>query len=250
MSKILCIDAATEACSVALLNGTEITQEYRVAPRQHAALLLPMVESLLADSDLSLNQLDAIACNVGPGAFTGIRIGVSVAQGLAYGAQLPTIAVSGLYCLAQQAFKVNSGDFCLAAIDARMGEVYFAPFRRDESGHAENLESEVVISPRYITAKSVAAAFNRGKQTETGEDEQDTCKRIFSLAGSGWAAYETDFKNNGINYEQLIEAQFPRAETGLSWAKIAFKKGNLLSPADLQPSYLRNKVAEKKAKTS
>ncbi len=82
MAKFLSIDASTEACSVALQNGDEITERYQLAPRQHANLLLPMVEELLAESQLSINQLDALACQVGPGAFTGIRIAVSGAQGL------------------------------------------------------------------------------------------------------------------------------------------------------------------------
>lgn len=233
MSKILSIDASTEACSVALLNGNEVIEDYRLAPRQHAALLLPMVEKLLVDASLSLNQLDAIACNVGPGAFTGIRIGVSVAQGLAYGADLPTIAVSGLYNLAQQAVDKSPGDIYLAAIDARMSEVYLGAFKHDQFGLAEAISEEAVLPPKAINFDAIKGY---------------SASSILTLVGSGWSAYEREFLEMNIDFSSHIEDHFPRASACLKWADRQFKAENLLQAAMLQPSYLRNKVAEKKAK--
>ena len=86
--KLLAIDTATERCSVALLIDEHIVERATETPRGHADLVLPMVEAVLAESGLTLRQLDGLAYGRGPGAFTGVRIAVGVAQGLAFGAQL------------------------------------------------------------------------------------------------------------------------------------------------------------------
>jgi tRNA threonylcarbamoyladenosine biosynthesis protein TsaB len=232
MSRILCLDASTEACSVALLNQGEVTEMYQLAPRQHANLLLPSVDQLLADSQIKLNQLDAIACLVGPGAFTGIRIAVSVAQGLAYGANLPTIPVSSLSNLAQQAFIETANAYCWSAIDARMDEVYFGCFSKNADGIAEPMMEENVIAPQKIAFESLYA---------------DADDRGISLIGSGWAAYQNIFTQRGVAWNHLLSDRFPKASASLSDAAKRFAEGKGVSPEKLQPVYLRNKVAEKKA---
>ena len=127
--KILAIDTATEACSVALnLHGT-VTQRFEIAPNGHSKLVLDMAESLLKQCGLDLQQLDALAVDVGPGSFTGLRIGVGVAQGLAYGAGRKVIPVGSLDALAHGVFYEASHEASqatvLAAIDARMGQIYY-----------------------------------------------------------------------------------------------------------------------------
>ena len=233
MTNILCIDASTEACSVALMCGDDIHESYQVAPRQHAKLLLPLVEQQLKQAQITLNEIDAIACHIGPGAFTGIRIGVSVAQGLAYGAQLPTIPVSGLYSLAQQAFDESECDHCLAAIDARMSEVYFAIFKRDEDGLATLVGEEVVIPPQKVNASEFSILNDIAQ---------------YALIGSGWQAYEDVLTANGISYDLHLSDRFPKASASLNWAKRCLQQGQVLAADKLQPVYLRNKVAEKSRK--
>ncbi|WP_106476768.1 tRNA (adenosine(37)-N6)-threonylcarbamoyltransferase complex dimerization subunit type 1 TsaB, partial [Escherichia coli] len=106
-----------------------------------------MVQQVLAESGLALNQLDALAFGRGPGSFTGVRIGIGIAQGLALGADLPMIGVSTLQTMAQGAWRVSGAARVLAAIDARMGEVYWGQFERQADGRWLESEGEAVLSP-------------------------------------------------------------------------------------------------------
>jgi tRNA threonylcarbamoyladenosine biosynthesis protein TsaB len=230
MTRILALDASTEACSVALLNGDEVTERYELAPRKHAQLLLPMVKSLLADSHLGLNQLDAIACNVGPGAFTGIRIAVSVAQGLSFGANLPAIGVSSLSNLAALGYSETGNSEWLCAIDARMSEVYFAGYKI-RNGLPQIIDHEKVIAPSKIDYTNYQTiSFNQ-------------CQ----LIGSGWSEYAKELYINGLNESQLLLGCYPRAKFSLKLAQAQYNQKKLLAPQDLQPIYLRNNVAVKKS---
>ena len=115
--KILALETATEACSAALLIDGEVRERYEVAPRAHARLLLPMLEGLLAEAELKPMQLDAIAFGRGPGSFTGVRIAASVAQGIAFAADLPVLPVSTLAALAWPVLRVEPDSQVFAAID-------------------------------------------------------------------------------------------------------------------------------------
>ena len=102
MPTLLALDASSTACSCALIRDQLIVQRFEIAPREHTRLLLPMVDEVLAEAGVSLGQLDAIAYGQGPGSFTGLRIAAGVAQGLAYGADLPLMGVSTLEALARE----------------------------------------------------------------------------------------------------------------------------------------------------
>ena len=102
-SRILALDTATEACSAALLNQQQIDARFEIAPRDHTQRILPLIEALLQAQQLELTALDALAFGRGPGSFTGVRIGIGIAQGLALGAMLPMIGISTLATLAQGA---------------------------------------------------------------------------------------------------------------------------------------------------
>ena len=125
---LLALDTSTEYCSVALMRDGELTHLETHAVQRHSELILPMIEQLLRAAGMAVGQLGGIAFGAGPGSFTGIRIACGVAQGLAFGAELPVVPVGTLAALAQEA----GGTRVLACLDARMGEIYHASYRRDD----------------------------------------------------------------------------------------------------------------------
>ena len=121
--RLLAIDTATQACSVALLDGETLITRYEEPGRGHAELILPMVDEVLKEGSLQLKALDCIAVGRGPGAFTGVRIAISVAQGLAFGAGLKIVPVSDLAALAQRVARTPDARTVVVCMDARRGEV-------------------------------------------------------------------------------------------------------------------------------
>lgn len=152
MSRILALEASTQAGSVALDNSEDPAQAlsfYDDSPRNHTRTLLPFVDRILSQSEIKLAELDALAFAAGPGSFTGLRIAAGVTQGLAYAAKLPVVLVSSLQTLAQAAVRQGlaaPGDVIVACIDARMDEVYHAAFSVGESG-LEALIPDQLIRP-------------------------------------------------------------------------------------------------------
>ena len=128
MTSILALDTSSENCSAALSRQNEISQLLEFAPRKHTKLILPMIQTLLTQQGLKMSDLDAIAFGCGPGSFTGIRIAAGVAQGLAFGLDVPIHAISNLQALALQSYLEHGISRVLATIDARMGEVYWGLF--------------------------------------------------------------------------------------------------------------------------
>src|SRR5690606_19412942 len=140
--KLLAFETSTEACSVALWLDGEVRERHERAPRRHAELALPWAEALLAEAGVAKSALDAIAVGRGPGAFTGVRLGIALAQGIALALDRPVVPVSTLLALAAPV----AGDCVIAAIDARMGEVYLGAFLRDD-GLLVGLQPEAVGDP-------------------------------------------------------------------------------------------------------
>ena len=108
--KLIAVDSSSEACSVAILQGDEMIESWQLAPRQHTQKLLPMLDQLLAEAALSVGQCDAITFARGPGSFTGLRVCISLVQGLAFGADIPVVPVSSLAALAQTAIDQQLKD--------------------------------------------------------------------------------------------------------------------------------------------
>ncbi|MEM8060935.1 tRNA (adenosine(37)-N6)-threonylcarbamoyltransferase complex dimerization subunit type 1 TsaB [Morganella morganii] len=225
--RILALDTATEACSVALYNNGEITADFAVTPREHTQRILPMVQAVLAQQNLSLRDLDALAFGQGPGSFTGVRIGVGIAQGLALGAELPMIGVSSLETMAEGVFRTTGLARVLVAIDARMDEVYCAAYVRDEQGIFRQELAEAVLKPADFVTRCAAL---------TGE---------WRLAGTGWAAYPQMQETLTLS-TQMTEITLPHAQDMLPPALNALRHGETSVPESAEPVYLRNEVTWKK----
>lgn len=218
--KLLAFDTSTEACSVALSLDGEVRERHELHS-QHSEHLLSLVDALLAEGGIRLDQLDAIAFGRGPGSFTGLRIGAGVAQGLAFGADLPLVPVSSLATLAQGA----KADKVLAAFDARMQQVYWCAYRRGEKGLVEPVMDEVVINP-----------------TDVSQPEGEGWVGV----GSGWDSYPEILCAKAAASLQRWEAKiYPRARDLAVLAAAAFSDGQVVSADQALPVYVRDEVARK-----
>ncbi len=225
MSRLLAIETATEACSAALYLDGEVLERFQVAPRRHAELLLPMLDALLAEAGLDVRALDAVAFGRGPGAFTGVRIAAAAAQGIALGAGLPVVPVSTLAALAQGGLDATSLAAVAAAIDARMGEVYWCCYRRGEDGLAEPLQDECVIAPERVPVPA----------------DLPPCAGV----GSGFAAHgEALARRLGERLRATDPQALPHAAAVARLAAAALARGETVPPAEALPVYLRDQVIQ------
>ncbi|GAA4998676.1 tRNA (adenosine(37)-N6)-threonylcarbamoyltransferase complex dimerization subunit type 1 TsaB [Pseudoluteimonas lycopersici] len=228
--KLLAIETATEACSVALWIDGEVRESFGIAPRQHAELALPWAERLLADAGVAKSQLDAIAVGRGPGAFTGVRLAVALAQGIALALDRPVVPVSTLAALAfppLPAFghPLPQGEReqrVLASIDARMGEIYVAAFRRDGDLLVATSD-EIVIAPAHY-------------ELPQGDG--------WIGVGTGFSAADGTLQSRFVDRFVRIDATaLPHAADVARIGASAFKIGGGLAPERVEPAYLRNNVA-------
>ena len=226
---LLALDTSTEACSVALWHKGEKTHLDELAQRTHTKRILPMIDELLANSGINLKQVDALAFGRGPGSFTGVRVGAGIAQGLAFGADLPVIAVSNLTAMAQAAFELYQAENVAAAIDARMNEVYFSQVKREKvrSELGEFFQWNPVIEEQVCQPEKVLEQFS-----------DLTAYRV----GTGWAAYP-QFKDSGLDGSDII---LPSAQYMLELALTDYAQNKVISALEIEPVYLRNEVTWKK----
>lgn len=221
--KLLAIDTATEACSVALNLEGEIVERFTIEPRSHASQVLPMVDELLASAGLVLTALDAIAFDRGPGSFTGIRIGTSVVQGLAFGAELPVIPVSSLDILAQGVADKVASDNMVAMLDARMDEVYWAVFQKTANGFVM-----------------------QGEEQLSRPDALNLPSGQWAAAGTGWGAYQGILaQNSAIEWTETFAEALPRAADLAYLAAGQWQTQGGVEPKQAMPVYVRNNVARK-----
>jgi tRNA threonylcarbamoyladenosine biosynthesis protein TsaB len=230
--KLLAMDTSTEACSVALWIDGEVRERFEIAPRRHTELVLPWADELLAQAGLAKSQLDAIAVGRGPGAFTGVRLAVALAQGMALALDIPVVPVSTLAALAMQVkfspSPANAGEGwgeganVLAAIDARMGEIYFGVFHRCEN------------DVRSLGKEWIA----------TADDPQLSIAGEWHGLGTGFAAAEGRLRHSlGDTLKFCDPSALPHAADVARLAALAFARGDAIAADQLEPAYLRDKVA-------
>ena len=217
--KLLALDTATEVCAVAVVSDGDVL-ERQVMGRQHAERILETIEQLLSEAQLPVVALDAIAFGRGPGMFTGLRIGAGVVQGIAFAADLPVVPVSSLQVLAQG----QVGDRILAAFDARMGQVYWGCYARNNEGMVEPCVDERVDAPTDV----------------------DPPEGVWLGAGSGWDVYASeliailDDRISGWN-----DNRFPTAGDLARLGQHAVSAGKAVAAELAIPVYVRDDVARK-----
>lgn len=223
---ILALDTCTEMCSVAVLKNDTLFEQSRLTQRGHSDLVLGMLEDVLSEAGSALSAVDYLAFGRGPGSFTGVRVGVGVAQGIAFARQIPVIPVSTLAAVAQRAIDEHGAKQIAVALDARMGEVYAAHFR-EEAGLAVLCDQEQVCAPEAFTP--------------LGESSQ------WFAAGTGWSEHQTILENNFAG--RLVGNNASLLPTAAAMAKLAKHEqaqGRTIPAEQAVPVYLRDNVAKKK----
>jgi tRNA threonylcarbamoyladenosine biosynthesis protein TsaB len=217
--KLLALETATEACSIALYLDGEVIERHEIAPRLHAEYALPWAEALLAEAGIAKSQLDAIAISRGPGAFTGVRLAIALAQGIALALDKPVVAISTLQAIAVQA----QGERILAAIDARMGEVYVGAFAR-KGDELIAISTEIVCAPDAVTLPDSEGGWHG--------------------VGTGFAAANGLLQQNLHSQLASVDASaLPHAADVARLAVAAYARGEAVAPERVEPAYLRNNVA-------
>jgi tRNA threonylcarbamoyladenosine biosynthesis protein TsaB len=229
MTRILALDTSTESCSCAIWQDGEVKTLEKRQPRAHAKILLPMINNLLTDTQISLNDLDAIAWGQGPGSFTGLRIAAAVTQGLAISHDLPVLSVSTLAALAHQATRDSGARIVFTSLDARINEIYWAIYDCRQ-------EVPVALIPDSLNAPALLA-------------KEDALQKFLKTLNHPIMAV-----GDGLNYFEELPSQLtscfsiiqpgllPSADSIARLAALDFAQEHSLDVGQIEPVYLRNKV--------
>jgi tRNA threonylcarbamoyladenosine biosynthesis protein TsaB len=227
MTGLLAIETATDACSVALLLGGQISERYALAPRQHSQLVFEMLGELLTTGDLAGQGVDVVAYGAGPGSFTGLRIAASTAQGLAFSSNLPAVAVSTLAVLAQGALRlgvVSTDDTVLCLLDARINEIYSAVF----------------------TYQDALAVLQQGPWACAPADLSPVGDQTLCAIGNGCEFLEQMPRSLRARIRSCAPGLLPSARDTIPLALAYLSRGETQSARAVQPVYVRDEIAWKK----
>lgn len=223
--KLLAIDTATENCSAAFFDGKNYYQKQELAMQKHGNLILNMIDSLAQEHSFSLKDIDYLCYNMGPGSFTGVRIGTSTVQGLAFPLAKKVIGVSSLKILAKLALQEQNG-ICISAIDARMGEVYLAIYESSNKS-LKCLVPECVLEP----SKALDIAKDYISQNHD-----------VHYAGTGIALINA--QDSTLNLR--CNVTLPDSCAILKIVVDDFASCNVIDAQEAMPLYVRNEVTWKK----
>jgi len=256
MPTILALDTSTSACSVALLRNNEVLEDYVVATQGHTQRLLPAVDKLLAEAELTLADIDAIAFASGPGSFTGLRICLGTVQGLAYGADIPVIPVSTLQVMAASAvrsFALDDRTLVFPALDARMSEVYWGCYRVncvgaeiDDRREPEMLLPDTVSATDLLNPDELLSEQLFATPAEAAKEKDN-----WVGVGDGWAVVasqsgDQSAPNTSQGNHQRYSEFYPHAYDLALLAQLYLARGMAVSVFDAKPAYIRNEVSWKK----
>ena len=227
MISILAIETSTPACSVALAVGDRRFSRYSEEPRSHTRLIMAMIDQVLGEAGVVAGELDAIAVTVGPGSFTGLRIGFSTAQGLAFGLDKPVVPVSTLQVMAHTYMRgyqpdVEGSDVVMPVLDARMGEFNCGAYQLDSGGYFKPLTEDQLL----------------GKN-----DAMVLCEELKPsvVIGDGEALFSGQDR-----FDQKLQGLYPDAVDLLDIALTAYTQGGAKPVDQVDLAYLRGTDAWKK----
>ncbi len=226
---LLALDTATESCSVALTlsHGQCLSRDTDI-PRQHSQVLFTLIDQLLEEARIKKSELACLACGIGPGTFTGVRIAVAVAQGLAAALNLPIVPVSNLLAVAQNGYEQLAaqgiapppGFRLRAVIDARMHEIYSAVFHWDGSALQRTGKEQLLSAKQLLQEETQHPSNCLAGNALTVFDELSTLTSAFMVPAAR-------------SHARII-------------AKLAAGQPRLVEPTSLQPAYLRQQVTHQK----
>ena len=221
--KLLALDTSSNACSVALLCGGIITEKHLVEPRMHTRILIPAINELIGSAGIVIDDLDAIALGNGPGSFIGMRIGASVAQGMAHGAGKSIVAISSMAAVAAEVMDSEGADAVVVTQDARMSEVYTGVYVRSDAGLPVPEIDEAIFAAGTLACLA---------------PETD-----YVAAGAGWQRHPDMLAANAGRVVRMSAIELPRARYLLGLAVDKLEAGGAIPPEQVQPAYLRLQVA-------
>jgi tRNA threonylcarbamoyladenosine biosynthesis protein TsaB len=221
---LLAIETATEACSVALHANDRVYAKDVVEPRCHARLILPLIHELLEEAHIKVRDLDAIAVSIGPGSFVGLRIAMSVAQGLAAPFDIPLLPISTLRVIAATAYAKYAMPHVLVAMDAHMGGIYLGKYRLEENKAMCAIAPDQLIQPEALTV------------------DEDGWLGV----GSAWTKYQAPLKNAASKLQRCEPVIYPSASDLLALALLDDSKECFFKADDVLPVYLREESAWKR----
>lgn len=217
MARILLLETSTALCSVALSEDGKVVASREDATRQHASLTAPFVKEVLDSQGLSVRDCDAVCVSMGPGSYTGLRVGVSTAKGLCFGAGIPLIAVTSLETLVWQAPDREKYRYIVPMIDARRMEVFTCVY-------SPKVERLTEVEAKIIDSESFAAQLAEGPVLFIG-DGAEKCKDALA--------------HPGAHFLQCC----PKAESMAETAEAAFSESRFENLAYFEPFYLKDFVA-------
>jgi tRNA threonylcarbamoyladenosine biosynthesis protein TsaB len=221
--KILSIETSTRVGSVAIMEDEHLIAEYILnVVSTHSERLLPSIDQILKDSQLTVRDIEGFAVSLGPGSFTGLRIGISTVKGLALAAEKGVVGVPTLDVLAHNLMFTRL--LVCPLLDARKGEVYTALYQGDGSGRLEKLTPDLAIKPEELLTRIKEPVIFLGDGVEAYRDKlrsgQDNC--LFAPA----------YLNQ------------PRASVLASLGLEKFRRGHIFKEDEIQPLYCRLAEAE------
>lgn len=222
---VLAIDTSTKSCVLAISTDRQLLEDAEIVDRTHSKVILPRIVRLLSEAGLANSELDLIVFGQGPGSFTGLRIGIGVVQGLAFGLEIPVVGISSMACLAQNTFRLEGHKHSIVALTARKQEVYFGSYSIKD-GFAVNNGTEGVF--------------------EADEVPKQEKKKNWVGIGSGWQLKTQLEQGAQVTVGDVYPDVYPTGRDLVDLGVDRHSRGLSVSAQQARPEYLREQVASVK----